>query len=167
VWAAAGDLPPGRALADGDLQVVRVRLGAGTAAYLSAVSAPPAGSVLLRPLTSGELVPVSAVGPASTWTRRPVSVPVAGQVPEGVRVGARVDLWSSARDTAAGPAGSSTYRPPVRLAAAAEVFSVAAPGRGLGAVQGSAVQVLLGEQELPAALDALANGARLTLVPAP
>jgi hypothetical protein len=76
-----------------------------------------------------------------------------------------VDVWSSARDTSA--PGTASFRPPVRLARAAEVFSVTLPGTGLGSAQGSAVQVLLPEQELRGTLDALANGARIALVPAP
>jgi len=64
-------------------------------------------------------------------------------------------------------AGATGYRAPVRIAQAAEVFAVNAPGVGLASVQNSAVQVLLEEAELRAVLDGLANGARLAVVPAP
>jgi len=165
VWAAAGALPAGTALAADDMRVVRVRLGDGAARYLDVGAPVPPGSVLLRSLGRGELVPASAVGPPGAWNRRPVTVPVPGPMPGGLQVGALVDVWASARDTSA--PGTASFRPPVRLARAAEVFSVSLPGTGLGSTQGAAVQVLLPEQELRGALDALANGARVALVPAP
>ncbi len=169
VWAAGGTLPAGRTLADGDLRAVRVRLGAGAAPYLAVGDPLPPGAVLLRAVGAGELVPASAVGPPQAWTRRPVAIPLTGPVPDGLRVGARVDVWSSAREPGGPGSGGpqAAYRPPVRLAEGAEVFSVTVPGSGLAAATGSSVQVLLPEQELRTALDALANGARIAVVPAP
>jgi hypothetical protein len=164
VYAATGTLVTGRQLSAGDVTVVRVRLGAGTAGYLGARSAPPAGAVVLRTVGAGELIPVSALGTAGQVDLRPVTVPVEGSLPAGLRTGTRVDVWSSARDPAA---GGSTYRPPVRIATGVDVSAVSQPDGGLSLGQGSTVQVLLGPQELPTVLDALANGARLALVPVP
>lgn len=164
VYAAASTLPSGAALTQGSLRVVRVRLGPGTAAYLPAAAGPPAGTVLLRTVGAGEIVPAAAVGRPELLTRRPVLVPLTGPWPGGVEVGAAVDVWASAKDQAPGAGG---YRPPRLLASAAEVFSVTPPGTGLSAAQGGSVQVLLEQDDLPAVLDAVANGARVALVPAP
>lgn len=163
VFAAASTLTSGHPIGRNDLRVVRVRLGSGTAAYLSARVTLPDGLVVTRPLGEGELVPRTAVGVATDLTRRPVAIPIPAPLPDTLRPGASVDVWSSTKETGAGSTG---FRAPVRIAKAAEVFAVNAPGVGLASVQNSAVQVLLEEVELRAVLDGLANGARLAVVPA-
>jgi hypothetical protein len=164
VYAATGALPSGHVLSGGDVRVVRVHLGSGSAAYLSAGRSLPAGLVLARPVGAGELVPVAALGAPGTMTRRPVSIPLPSPPPVGLQPGAPVDLWSSAKETEEGAAG---YRPPVRIATGAEVFAISRSGSGLGVATGDSVQVLLEESELRSVLDALANGAKLAVVPAP
>lgn len=165
VLAAARTLPTGTVLTATDLRVVRVRLGDTAPAYLGAGTPPSAGSVVLRAVAAGELVPVAAIGPPQALTVRPVAVPVAAPLPEGLRVGAAVDVWSSARDTAA--AASGAYEPPVRLAQGAEIAAVTTESGQLGVGRNASVQVLLPEKELTLVLDALANGARVALVPGP
>jgi hypothetical protein len=164
IYAAGATLVTGRTLQIGDLTVVRVRLGDGVAAYLPARSPIPAGATLLHTLGPGELVPVSAVGTAASLQTRPVTVPLDGAPPAGLGAGSRVDVWSSARDPAA---GATAYQPPVRLAEAAEVCAVSAADGGPALAQGGSAQILLGRAELPEVLDALANGARIVLVPVP
>jgi hypothetical protein len=164
VYAANATLVTGHPLTTADLTVVRVHLGGGSAPYLRAQSPPPADAVLLRTLGVGELVPVSALGRASALAVRPVTVPLDGVPAAGLRAGARVDVWSSARDPAA---GATAYKAPVRLARAVEVSAVTTGEGSLSVATGGSVQVLLGESELPVVLDALANGARLVLVPVP
>lgn len=163
VFAAASTLSSGHPINRSDLRVVRVRLGSGTAAYLSARVTLPSGLVVTRPVGVGELVPRTAVGVAGDLTRRPVAIPVPAPLPDTLRPGVAVDVWSSLKETGAGSTG---YRAPVRIAQAAEVFAIDAPAVGLASVQNSAVQVLLEETELRAVLDGLANGARLAVVPA-
>ncbi len=165
VYAAADTLPSGHALTVADLTVVRVRLERGVAGYLPATAALPAGAVILRTVERGELVPRSALGTAAALTRRPVPVPVEAPVPAGLRPGALVDLWASARDTSSAATGTTAFLEPRRLASAAEVHDVSAEGSGITATRGVVVQVMLEERELVAALDALANGARLALIP--
>jgi hypothetical protein len=164
VYAAARTLATGGALTPADLTVVRVRLGGATHAYLGAQSPPPAGATLLRTLGAGELVPMSAVGSAAQLQVRPVTIPVDGAAPPGLLVGARVDVWSSARDPAG---GGASFRPPQRLATSAEVAAVTAPDTGLSLARGPAAQLLLADGELRTVLDAMANQARITLVPVP
>jgi hypothetical protein len=164
VYAAAVDLPSGHPLRPGDLTAVPVRLAPGTAGYLSALSSLPAGSVLMRPVGAGELVPTAALGPPSAFVRRPLSVPVPGPMPNGLRPGSGIDLWSSARRSSS---GVTSYSAPVRIARAAEVYSVTAGGDGLAGSGQGAVQVLLNEAQLRAVLDALANDAKIAVVPVP
>lgn len=164
LYAAGTTLVTGRRLTAADLTVVRVRLGAGTAAYLPARSPLPAGATVLRTLGAGELIPVSAVGAAALVQVRPVTVPLNGAPPVGLGAGARVDVWSSARDPGV---GAARYRSPARLAGGVEVSAVTRDESGLSVTRGGSAQVLLRESQLPAVLDALANDARLVLVPVP
>jgi len=164
VYAAAGTFASGHVLGESDVRVVRVRLDGGTAGYLSARRPLPQGLVLARPVGAGELLPEAALGAPASLTRRPVSVPLPPPVPVGLRAGAAVDLWSSAKQTSDGATG---YRPPERIAASAEVYAVTAARPGLGAASGDAVEVLLDDRQVRAVLDALANGAKIAVVPAP
>lgn len=164
-YVAAATLASGQTLSQADLQVARVQLGAAGAAYLRPGGPVPEGATMLRTIPAGELVPVSAVGPATAMDVRPVTVPLGASPPVGLEVGSRVDVWSSARDPAH---GGTSYRPPARLAAGAEISSLTMASSGLATLSsGPSVQVLLAETELRAVLDALANEARLVLVPAP
>jgi hypothetical protein len=164
VFAAAADLPSGHQLTTDDLRAVPVHLGSGAARYLSARTAVPAGAVLTRPVGAGELVPSAAVGRAAALARRPIAIPVPAPVPNGLSPGAGVDLWSSAKENGTGTTG---YAPPVRIAQSAEVYAVSTGGNSLGGVGAGSVQVLLDEGQLRSALDALANGAKIALVPVP
>jgi hypothetical protein len=163
-YAAATTLVAGRPLSDADLRVVRVHLDGSVAAYLGPRATLPPDATVLRTIRAGELVPESAVGPGSSGGARPVSIPIEGTLPAQLRPGSWVDVWSSARDPAA---AQTSYRPPVLLARAAEVATVTSAATGLTLSQGASVQVLLGDPALRAVLDALANGARLALIPAP
>jgi hypothetical protein len=164
VFAATSALPSGHVLTGSDVRVVRVHLGAGVAGYLSARRTLERGLVLARPIGAGELVPVAALGAPSSMTRRPVSVPVPAPAPVGLEPGTCVDLWSSAKESGEGATG---YRPPVRIATGAEVFAVRQSGSGLAVASGDGIQVLLEESEVRAVLDALANGAKVAVVPVP
>lgn len=164
VLAAVSDLPSGHQLTPSDVRAVPVHLGPGAAGYLSARGGVPVGSVLVRPVGAGELVPTAAVGAASALIRRPVAVPVPAPLPDGLRPGAGVDVWSSARESGTGATG---YTPPVRIAQGAEIYAVTVAGAGLGGTGTGSVQVLLDEGQLRSVLDALANGAKIALVPVP
>lgn len=164
VWAAASTLPSGRVLAAADLQAVNVHLGSSVSAYLTADRPAPVGAVLQRTVGAGELVPSAALSSAGTGDRRAVSIPVAAPVPEALRAGAAVDVWSSAKETTGTTGG---YRAPVRLAQGAPVVAVTGEGSQLGVARGASVQVLLPPDQLTAVLDALANGAKVALVPGP
>lgn len=161
-YAARVTLATGTALTADQLQIVRVHIGGGHAAYLDARQPLPAGQVVTRTIGAGELVPSAATAPAGRLAVRPVNVPI-DQVPAGLAAGGRVDLWSSSPR----PEGGTGFLPARRIAERAEVFHVDQAGTGLSAGRGASVQILLPAGELPAVLDALANDARLALLPVP
>ncbi|NLT54062.1 MAG: hypothetical protein GXX79_05745 [Actinomycetales bacterium] len=170
-WAARDTLPVGARVTPDALVLVRASLGERSGAYLDGGLAPPAGLVVLRAVGAGELVPRSAVGRGSALALRPVTVPVQGPVPSGVRPGALVDVWASAprEDGGAGGAGGrpGAYATPRVLVAGAQVHAVVGGDGPLGSTGQQAVEVLVDPARLPAVLDALANEARTVLVAVP
>ena len=168
VFAARRTLASGAPLTKDVVTVVHVRLTGTQARYLSARAELPQGRILLRVIGQGEIVPLSALGSVSEMARRPVTVPLDAPPAPGLVVGGSADVWASARrrETAAGGVAGS-YASPRPIATSVEIASVARAGSALSSARGSSVQVLLDETELPALLDALANGARVAVVPVP
>lgn len=166
VYAARTVLPSGTPLSVDRLDVVRVRLsGVSAAAYLDARRSPPSGQVIIRTVGAGELIPSAAVASATLVRSRPVTIPLDGMPPAGIAPGALVDVWASARRVDATQAGG--YDEPRRIASAVEVFDLQRPGTGLAAARTGAVQVLLPTEGLAPVLDALANQARVVVLPLP
>lgn len=168
VWATATTLAAGDAVSQDALTVVDVRLEGAVADYLPATGAPPAGVVALRTLAPGELVPASAVGPASDLRLKPVGVPYDGVLPSGLLKGAQVDVWVTPVSGVGALSGEApVVAEPEQLAAAAEVAEVSAPTGAFTGSGGATVQVLLDEDGVAAALAARASGAEVSLVLVP
>ena len=96
VWAAARDLGAGDTVTAADLVVRRVRFTSSTdlGRYVSADAAVPAGTLLVRGIGAGELLPRTALGAAGTQglLQLPVAV-AADQVPPSVSAGSMVDVY--------------------------------------------------------------------------
>lgn len=106
-----------------DLVAVPIRFSSGSDAdrYLPASEPLPDGTVLLRPVGVGELIPRDAVGSASTRGLVDVPVPVSAErMAAGVRSGALVDVWFS----------DGQGRAAERLLEQAPVRSVSRPAAG-------------------------------------
>ncbi|WP_298992089.1 hypothetical protein [uncultured Pseudokineococcus sp.] len=165
VFAAAEALTPGERVGADQLQVVRLRLdgGGGAAAYLSAARPPDGELVALRGVGAGELVPAAALGDPGVLDVRPVGVPVEGALPAELVPGALVDVWVTAVDL--GSPGALLE--PRRVVVAAPVAEVDAGPGALGSAATTTVQVLVGTEELPDVLAALAADAEVQLVLSP
>jgi hypothetical protein len=163
VWAANDVLAPGSSL-DGNVHPVNVQLADVGGSYFDASRPLPPGLVVQRAVGRGELLPRTATAPAAAWNRRPVTIPLDGPAPAGVLRGAQVDIWMSPRDRAA---GADAYGPARLMITAADVAEVTAEGGPLSAGRAATVQVMLPADRLAPVLDALANEARLALVPVP
>lgn len=164
VYAARVALPTGTPLSTDVLQVVRLRLTGSDAAYLDARQPVPAGQVLVRTVGAGEVVPAAAVVPAAQLLSRPVTIPLDTGPAVGLAPGGLVDLWGSARRRDAVGGG---YAQPERIARAVEIYSVQEPATGIAAGRTGSVQVLLPSDALAPVLDALANQARVVVLPLP
>ncbi|TXR58097.1 SAF domain-containing protein [Quadrisphaera setariae] len=180
VWVAASTLVPGQEITAADLRAVRVHLEGGTGGYLPADERAPQGAVALREVTSGDLLPRSAVGSASALATRPVGLPVTGPLPSGLVAGALVDVWvtpaparlGASPVTAAGTstttgAGAQGASGPHQLATSAVVHEVVTDGGSFATGRGGLVQVDLPPAQLQQALQALAAEATVSLVLVP
>jgi hypothetical protein len=164
VYAARTTLPTGTAITTEVLDVVRLRLTGTDAGYLDAGQPLRPGQILTRTVGAGEIIPSAAIAPAGDIQFRPVSIPIEGEPPAGLTSGGLVDVWASARRR---DAAGSGYDEPERIAATVEVFDVRTPDTGLSASRSASVQVLLPSDALASVLDALANQARVVVLPVP
>lgn len=158
VWSAAHDLSAGTTLREGDLVATSVRLADSTERYVDAGGAAPTGYVLVRDVSAGELIPVTAVSEGEeASSRRLISVPVApDHFPAGLARGQRVDVYV----TAAVLPGALTdeVEPELALTDVA-VSQVAGGSDGFGPASGSVGVVLeVDEDEVAAVVAAVATG---------
>ena len=164
MYAARTTLPTGTPLTAEVLKVVRLRLAGTDAGYLDARRSLPAGQVVVRTVGAGEVVPLASIASAAELQFRPVSIPIDGAAPAGLAAGGLVDLWASVKRRDAVGGG---YEEPQRIARTVEVFDVRSPGTGLSASRTATVDVLLPDEGLAPVLDALANQARVVVLPVP
>jgi hypothetical protein len=164
VYAARATLPTGTVITSDVLQVVRLRLTGTDAGYLDAGRPLQPGQILTRTVGAGEIIPAAAIAAAGSIPFRPVSIPVEGEPPAGLTPGGLVDVWASAKRRDAVGGG---YAEPERIAATVEVFDVRRPDTGLSASRAASVEVLLPSDGLAPVLDALANQARVVVLPVP
>jgi len=148
VLVAAGPLAAGERLDEGDLVTARVRFAdAQEAARYLSDDAALTGTVLLRPVGAGELVPRAAIGPAGAPAQVSVPLPVdASRVPGTVRSGSVVDVWAGP-DPQADSRVTAHGDDAERLLREVPVLSVERPD-GLG--PGTVVQVVVGVPEAKA-----------------
>lgn len=171
VWALAHPVGAGASITEADLRVVQVHLDPATLArYVPADADTARGAVALRGLAAGELLAVDSLGRVGDLTSRPVTVPVAGNVPRGVVEAALVDVWvvpSTSSAVTTTTATTAEAGEPQRLVEAAEVTAVVDGAGALASRSGADVQVLVPEGALPAVLRAISQDDDLVLVPVP
>lgn len=161
VWSAKSALVPGQRLTSSDLVPTRVRLDDHGGQYLSSATQP--GGVVQRAVGAGELVPKNAVGEASGVTVRALSVNVERGQADVIRAGGDVEVWVSDKKEGAGSTGFDKPHQSVERALVSHVGSRS--GGVVAVADGSPVEILVPRESLPAMIDAVNSGARITLVP--
>ncbi|MGW6228920.1 hypothetical protein ACWFQT_17585 [Cellulosimicrobium cellulans] len=170
VYAAGAALTPGTTVATADLRAVEVRLGTQTDRYLLAADGLPDEAVVLRTVAAGELVPASSLGAAADLAVRAVAVPVTTGLSERIVAGAAVDVWyvPEAPPTAGAEPGTAAGDEPPQPELLVEGVTVAQVDEGEGTlvVGGpTTVHLLVGVDDLPAVLAAVAGDGTIALVP--
>ncbi|MCR2813548.1 hypothetical protein NQ166_04615 [Microbacterium sp. zg.Y1090] len=157
VFAAVRTIVPGEAIDAAAVQVVDVALGQVREAYAAPGLLEP-DAIATRTITSGELVPLSAVGPASSGDLTSVVLRSTTDVPASVAAGTRVEVWSA-------PAMErGQFDQPRILVPDATVATVTRDDSVLGS-DGAALELIIPRADVAAALAAVAGGAALSVVP--
>jgi len=181
VLAARGALSPGQRIHASDLAPTSIRADRTAQLYLRSSDVPAAGVIVTRPVSAGELVPHSAVGSAAGANLTSIVVSVPTALPASVAPGSRVDLWAAVQasdqaddgtadagsgDSGAAPVdgGAGSFAPPSVLVSSAIVVRLVEQ-KDLVASTGSSIEVLLPKSDVASVLDAVANGAILSIVP--
>jgi hypothetical protein len=158
VYAARADLPVGKALTEGDFRIVPVRLGEVEGTYRTVGDGLPDSAVAQRFISAGELLPAASVGAADALKRKPVGLTIEEPLPAGTATGDRVDVWVSPRGE------GNRFEAAKLLLESAEIYDYKEEDSALGATQTARVFVLVGEESLPALLDALSNEAKIAVL---
>ncbi|WP_347107881.1 SAF domain-containing protein [Paenarthrobacter sp. S56] len=158
VYAAKSAIAVGQSLTMEDLAVVNVRLDAVEPAYVTVADGLAKDKVALQRIEKGQLVPEKSLGRAEALDRKPVAIPVDGELPEQVVPGTKVDVWVALPDSGRG------YKEPVLLLPGAEVSQLTPGSNTLGSAKATVVLVLVNNQQMPRLLGSLANAAKVSVV---
>ena len=150
ILVAQRDLAAGSLVSAGDFQTKSFQIGDSASLYLAKL---PGRSVLVTRISAGQLLPRNALTPNPAMTRLPTMLQFKDPLPTKLRVGAAVDVWSTANAPTAEP---------VPTALECLVGSLATQN-SLGQ-QTTIVEVECLSEYLPALLKAKASGASIALV---
>lgn len=159
VYAASETLTPGTSLDDAPLQVVDARLGSIEDGYLGAGAPPPPGTVVTRTIAEGELVPIGALGEASSVGVATLVVEPAGRLSADIVRGSVVDLWAAAPE-------AEGYAAPEVLVSAATVVRVGEDEGLLSGAGSVALELSVPRSAVATVLAATAAAQLLSVVPA-
>ncbi|HEX4058612.1 MAG TPA: hypothetical protein VHX87_09910 [Galbitalea sp.] len=185
VLAARSPLSPGERVHVSDLVPTSIRVGRTAQLYLRGSEVPSAGVIVTRTVAAGELIPHSAIGSEAGANLTSIVVATPSALPGSVAPGSRVDLWAAvpasdqaddgsgdnsdgagSSDSGSAPAdgGAGAFAPPYVIVSSAIVVRIV-DEKQLVASTGSSVELLLPKADVAAVLDAVANGAILSVVP--
>lgn len=149
---------PGDTIGSADLQVVEVSLGALGDQYLAPHDLEP-GSIAMRTIPKGELLPRSAVGDAAD-ARFTTIVVGSTAVSEGMTAGTKVEVWHAPAQE-----DGRTYDEPRILVGDAVVVTVAEQD-GMLSNSRTDVELAIERSAVSDVLAALTGGDAISLVPA-
>ena len=158
MFSSSSALSPGDRIYAEDLVSENVRLGELGGKYLTPEELSPDGLVVTRAVAAGELIPTSALGTAASIRVASVVVTVSGQLSKAIEPGTVVDVWSAAQTD------HGVFGPPTVLVGSATVVRTI-ESSGLIAGNGSGVEILIPREKVARALEAVANGDAISLVP--
>jgi hypothetical protein len=164
-FVAAQDLVAGDRVSTTSLTRVDVALADGMGAYLPADAALPEGTVLLRDLRAGELVPSSALGSAGDVDVQRVTVRADSMSTTGLSPGQRVDAYVTPKASVRASSEEEAEPQTRRMLESVAVVGVLDSGGGLGASAATSVQLYVPAQLVKTVIEAVDSGAKVTLVP--
>lgn len=158
VYAATETLAPGAVLEASKLRIVDTRLGVAQSGYLGAGASPDGELIVTRTIEAGELVPLSALGDASSVGSTTLVVEPSGRLGADIDTGTVVDLWAAA------PVDDGYGTPEVLVQAAVVVRATEEEGFLAGGGS-TALELAIPRSSVAAVLAATAAGHLLSVVP--
>jgi hypothetical protein len=155
-WAATRTLLPGETIGAGDVQPVALRLPQSHDRYLDG-SADPVGLVVAATVGEGEVLPLRAVGDASSADRAAVVIDLEGALARAVRAGALVDVWTA-------PPTDEGFAAPAVLVHDAIVAGVV-EDEGILASAAVQLELLVPRDQTALLLEAASNEHAMSVVP--
>jgi hypothetical protein len=162
VWSVTRDLGADTLLSGDDLEVTAVRLD-GSARHYVAATEDLEGMALARPVSEGELLPVSAVASPEAQVQRRIVIEVDRVGVAGLSKGQVVDLYA-VRET---PAGDSASAPELVLAEVTVAEDVRSGGSGFGGGGSTAGVALMVDKDDVAKVIGAADGGSVYVVQVP
>ncbi len=159
VYAAGASLTPGDRVRSADLRVQNIRLDAATAPYLVPGDIPSTGVIITRPVSVGELIPVSAVGAVDGERMAPLVLDVDSTLATSVTPGATVEVWATRRTE------DRAFADPVVIVSEAIVVRLVETRTIVTGGDVTAIEVLVPRNQIAAVLEAIANEASVSIVP--
>jgi hypothetical protein len=114
---ATTNLSTSSTLGESNLSIQEMDLKEGESQYLKATDGDLESWVLVRPVTAGELIPISAIAPAKSADCAQVVVDLAVRLASTVREGERLDLWAAEQ-------ANSLDSIPTQIVTAGELVSI-------------------------------------------
>lgn len=158
VLQATRTVLPGETLTSADLQVVEVGLASLTDTYLAPQDLDP-GSIAVRTLPAGELLPRSAVGDEDS-ARTTTVVVSSTSIPDGVSAGSVVELWH------APPIEDGQAFDAPRVLVGDAIVARVAEAEGMLSQSRTDVELVIDRADVGEVLTAITGGSIISLVPA-
>ncbi len=159
IFAASSTLHAGERVYSDDLVATSVQLGSTAERYLKVDDVPAEGVLVTRSVSAGELVPVSAVGRASSVKFASVVVSATSALSGSIEPGTVVDVWSAAMTD------DHRFGPPAVLVGSATVVRVIEAHGLIADRQATSVELLVPRDRIARVLQATADGDAVSLVP--
>jgi hypothetical protein len=159
VLAARQTLVPGQRVSASDLVPTSIRADHAAVLYLRSRDIPASGVVVTRAVDVGELVPTSAVGSTAGLDLTSVVVPLDTPLSQSVAASSRVDVWSAKQVT------NGVFAAPTVLVSSAIVVRLVEDKGIVVDSTDASVELLVPRDATASVLEAVANGAALSVVP--
>ncbi|MBM7050840.1 SAF domain-containing protein [Rothia sp. ZJ1223] len=160
-YVATRDMAVGEEVKASDFALADVRLAEAGQHYIPQEKTIAEGSVVTSRITSGQLVPATALAQELTDGRRTASITIDSAYASTLTPGKHVDIWIATKAQGT----TTTYNDPEVVMEAAEVSTISNEESLIGGTGKSAVQLLVAEESLSAILKAINNEDKINLVP--
>lgn len=156
---ASSNIPSSTELTSAKVAVLKMDLGEAQNQYLKATEKNLESWVFVRPVSAGDLIPLSAIGPRSTSECVQLVIALGIPMAEAIKLGDRVDLWAADQV-------SAVESFPTQVVTDAELISSKTPTESFSAAT-QTIELCVSPAEVRSVVGALARKATLVALRSP